>query len=90
MYSDFCGHSIAAVLEQCQADGKNHVISYSSRSCAERERVLGSTEGELLALIFAIIKFHRFIAGTPFTVVVDNAAFQFLQASQSTNNKLAS
>ena len=65
------------------------MISYASRSCAERERVLGSTEGELLALIFAITKFQYFIAGTPFTVVVDNAALQFLQASRSTNNKLA-
>ena len=50
---------------------------------------MGSTEGELLALVFAVTKFHRFIAGTPFTVVVDNAALQYLQASKSTNNKLA-
>ena len=74
VYSDFCGHSISAVLEQVQADGRSHVISYASRTCSEREHVLGSTEGELLALLYAVTKFHRFIAGTPFTVVVDNAA----------------
>ena len=50
---------------------------------------MGSTEGELLALVFAVTKFHRFIAGTPFTVVVDNAALQYLQSAKSTNNKLA-
>ena len=50
---------------------------------------MGSTEGELLALVFAVTKFHRFIAGTSFTVVVDNAALQYLQLAKSTNNKLA-
>ena len=74
VYSDFCGHSISAVLEQVQADGCSHVISYASRTYSEWERILGSTEGKLLALLYAVTKFHRFIVGTPFTVVVDNAA----------------
>mgnify|MGYP003423125673 FL=1 len=74
MFSDFCGHSISAILEQVQVDGKSHVISYASCTCSNREKILGSTEGKLLALLYAITKFHRFVAGTPFTVVVDNAA----------------
>lgn len=65
------------------------MIAYASRTCTERERVMGSTEGELLALVFAITKFHRFIAGAPFTVVVDNVALQYLHSAKSTNNKLA-
>ena len=89
VYSDFCGHSVSAVLEQHQSDNKNHVIAYASRSCTPRERILGSTDGELLALLYAITKFHTFLAGSPFTVVVDNAALQYLQSAKSTNNKLA-
>lgn len=40
-------------------------------------------------MLYALTKFHTFLAGSPFTVVVDNAALQYLQSAKSTNNKLA-
>ena len=78
VHCDFSRHAISAVLEQLQQDNKAHVISYASRTCSHAESRLGPTDGELLAMIYAVEKFHCYIAGSKFVIVTDHAALVYL------------
>ena len=89
VHTDFSHLAISAILEQRGADNKQHVVCYASRRCSAAEAKLGPTDGELLALVFAVEKFHVYLAGTKFTVVTDHAALVFLQEGKNKNPKLA-
>ena len=65
-----------------------HVIAYASRCCSEAEAKYGSSEGELLALMFAVTKFHHYLAGAVFTIVTDNGALQYLETHKQGSPKL--
>ena len=89
LHTDFSHLAISAVLEQLKADGKHHVIGYASRTCSTAESKLGPTDGELLAIIYAVEKFHAYIAGTKFVIVTDHHALIHLQTAKTKNAKLA-
>ena len=77
------------MLEQLKEDGRKHVVAYASRTCSEAEAKLGPTDGELLAIIYAVEKFHHLLAGTPFTVITDHSALTHLHEGKTKNPKLA-
>ena len=89
LYTDFCGGSVSAVLEQLGADDKPHVVAYASKTCSPAEARYGSSDGELLALIFGVTKFHSYVAGTPFTVVTDHQALLYLEQAKCHHSRLA-
>lgn len=89
VHTDYSHVAVGAVLEQLHADGRFHVISYASRTCSKAEQGLGPTDGELLAIVYALEKFHCYLAGTSFTLVTDHAALTHLNESKSKNPKLA-
>lgn len=64
VHTDFSHHALGAILEQRKADNKCHTISYASRNCTNVEAKLEPTDGEILALVFAVTKFHTYLAGT--------------------------
>lgn len=76
-------------MEQLHEDGKWHVVSYTSRTCSKAESKLGPTDGELLAIVYAIEKFHHHVAGVSFTVVTDHDALVHLNSAKTKNPKLA-
>jgi len=89
IHCDFSAQAISAVLEQLKADNKSHVICYASRTCSLAESKLGPTDGELAAMVYAVEKFHCYVAGTKFIIVTDHAALVHLQEARSRNPKLA-
>ena len=89
LHTDFSHVAISAILEQVKADNKAHVISYASRTCSPAEAKLGPTDGELLAIVYAVEKFHPYIAGTKFVLVTDHHALIHLQTAKTKNAKLA-
>ena len=89
IHTDFSHLAIAAVLEQRHSDNKQHVVCYASRRCSAAEAKLGPTDGELLALVFAVEKFHVYVAGAKFTVVTDHAALVHMLEGKNKNPKLA-
>jgi hypothetical protein len=89
IHTDYSHISISAILEQLQADGKHHVVSYASRHCSLAESKLGPTDGELLAMVYACEKFHSYIAGSHFTLVTDHAALVHINEAKTKNAKLA-
>ena len=47
------------MLEQQYADSCMYAIAYASHRCSDAEAKYGLSEGELLALVFAMTKFHH-------------------------------
>ncbi len=65
------------------------MIAYASRTCSEAEARLGPTDGELLAILYAVEKFHSYVAGTKFLLVTDHSALQYMNSVKNKNAKLA-
>ena len=63
VHCDYSHVALGAILEQRKADNKCHLISCASRNCTAAEAKLGPTDGEVLALVFAVTKFHTYLAG---------------------------
>jgi len=89
VHTDFSHVALGAILEQKKSDNKSHIISCASRNCSSAEAKLGPTDGEILALVFAVTKFHTYLAGTQFVVVTDHAALVHLENAKTRNPKLA-
>ena len=64
-------------------------MCYASRTCSDTEAKLGPTDGELLAIVYAVEKFHCYVAGTRFVVVTDHSALVHLNEAKTKNAKLA-
>ena len=65
-----------------------HVIAYASHCCSDAEAKYGSSEGELLALVFAVTKFHHYLAGAVSAIITDNGAQQYLETHRQGSPKL--
>ncbi len=89
VHTDFSHVALGAILEQRKSDNKCHIISCASRNCTAAEAKLGPTDGEILALVFAVTKFHTYLAGTQFVVMTDHAALVHLENAKTRNPKLA-
>jgi hypothetical protein len=78
IHTDASALGVRAVLTQTQ-DGVERVIRYASRKLNPHEQRYGVTELECLAVVFAVEKFHSYIWGTPFYVVTDHTALEWLR-----------
>jgi hypothetical protein len=82
LYTDASGTGIGAVLSQVGEDGKEHVISYASRSLNKAEINYPITDQECLAVVWAVRYFQHYLELKPFTVVTDHSALKWLQTSK--------
>jgi RNase H-like domain found in reverse transcriptase/Reverse transcriptase (RNA-dependent DNA polymerase) len=82
IYTDSSGFGLGAVLSQLQSDGKEHVISYASRSMNRAEKNYPITDQECLAVIWAVKHFQHYLGLKPFTLVTDHSALKWLQTSK--------
>jgi transposase InsO family protein len=65
--TDACGTGLGAVLLQ-----KNQPIAYAARSLTPAERNYSTIEKELLAVVFALKRFHFYTAGRTVDVLTDH------------------
>ena len=72
--SDF---AIGAVLGQ-KEDGKPYVISYASKTFNEAQINYTTTEKELLAVVFALDKFHAYLVGSFIVVFTYHSTLKYL------------
>jgi RNase H-like domain found in reverse transcriptase/Integrase core domain/Chromo (CHRromatin Organisation MOdifier) domain/Integrase zinc binding domain len=65
-------------------DGKEEIryISFMARSLQESERKYSTTQKELLAIVFALKKFHYYLWGHHFTLYCDHRALSFLHSQK--------
>ncbi|RVW82832.1 Retrovirus-related Pol polyprotein from transposon opus [Vitis vinifera] len=83
--SDF---AIGAVLGQ-REDGKPYVIYYASKTLNEAQRNYITTEKELLAMVFALDKFHAYLVGSFIIVFTDHSTLKYLLTKQDAKARLA-
>lgn len=63
-------------------------IAFASRALIPAESHYAPTEGECLALVWAVRKFRQYLHGRPFTLRTDHASLQWLQSARMENSKL--
>ena len=70
LQTDASDKGLGAVLTQLDNSGREHVISYASRSLLDREKSYSTTEKEALAIIFAIDHYRVYLLGREFTLIL--------------------
>ncbi|RVW32431.1 Retrovirus-related Pol polyprotein from transposon 412 [Vitis vinifera] len=76
-----------AILGQ-REDGKPYVIYYASKTLNEAQRNYTTTEKELLAVVFALDKFHAYLVGSFIIVFTDHSALKYLLTKQDAKARL--
>jgi hypothetical protein len=80
---------IAAVLMQNDQAGNTNIVSTASRVLTQTEQRYTTCELELLAIVFALHRFRRYIYGHKVILNTDNKALTFLQKCVVTSNRVA-
>ena len=88
IYTDASGIGLGAVLSQEQ-DGKEHVISYASRSLNNAEKNYNVTDQECLAVVWAIKHFQHYLGMKTFEIVTDHSALKWLQTCKMPKGRRA-
>ncbi|GFO07569.1 nectin-3 isoform b [Plakobranchus ocellatus] len=85
--TDASNKAIAGTLLQ-QHEGTLHPCFYASRILKDRERNYAIIELEMLAIIFALDKFSKYMLMKPFLKQTDHAPLSFLKENKSKNARL--
>jgi hypothetical protein len=84
---DASDYAIGAVLGQ-RKDNKLYVIYYVSRTLNCAQMNYTTTEKELLAIVFALDKFHAYLIGSPIVAFTDHAALKYLFTKKDAKARL--
>lgn len=84
---DACKTGYGAILSQIGEDGKEHPISYYSRTTSPAERNYDSREAECSAVITSLKAFRPYIYGQEVTVFTDHQSLKYLQSSKDLTGK---
>ena len=77
MMCDASDYVIGVVLGQ-RVDRLPHVICYASKTLNDAQLNYSTTKKELLAVVFALDKFHPYLRGSKVLVYTDHAALKYL------------
>ena len=79
--------AIGVILGQ-RKDGKPYVIYYASKTLNEAQRNYTTTEKELLAIVFALDKFHAYLVWSFIVVFTYHSALKYLPTKQDAKSRL--
>jgi hypothetical protein len=85
--TDASSTGIAAVLFQETKAGRNF-ISFEARSLSPSEKNYSATKRELLAIVFALKKYHCYIYQNHFKLLTDHQALIYLFTQKHTNSMI--
>lgn len=89
--TDSSAYATGCVLYQEIDDGnskRKNFIGFMARSLSPSERRWSATMRELLGVIFALTKFHKFIWGTRFVLECDHKSLSYMFSQRHTNHML--
>lgn len=86
---DASDYGLGAYLFQIDEAGNERVISMASRILRINELNFTISEKELLACVWALMKFRIFILGTDLTIITDHKALTFLMRSRLLSSRLS-
>ena len=72
IYTDACKDGLGAHLAQGGVDGKEHSICYESKGTDKYAKNYAPTDLELLAVLFVLTKFRKYILGVEFDLYTDH------------------
>ncbi|KAM1672240.1 hypothetical protein ACFXTN_037155 [Malus domestica] len=84
---DASDYALGAVLGQ-RKDKQPHVIYYASRTLNDAQLNYSTTEKELLAVVFALVKFRSYLLGTKVIIYTDHAALKYLLTKKEAKPRL--
>lgn len=84
IHCDGCPRGIGATLVQIDADGKEHVIQYMSRSLSKAEKNYNQYKLEALAMHWAVRLCRPYITMAPFRIVTDASALRSFMEGKDT------
>ena len=87
LQTDASNDGLGAVLVQ-EFDGIEHPIAYISRQLNKAEKNYMTTEQECLAVVWACKAFEPYLIDSPFTIITDHAALQWLPTKRFENKRV--
>ena len=70
-----------AVLRQ-REEGKPYVVYYASKTLNEAQRNYTKTDKGLLAVVYALDKFHAYLAGSDIIIFTNHSTLKYLLTKQ--------
>ena len=84
--TDASNVGLGAILYQNEEQPK--YISIVGRALSKSERNYSATKKELLAIVWALKKFHHYLYGTPFTLYTDHRALTYMLTQKEPNSMI--
>ena len=69
--------AFGAVLGQ-RVEGKPYVVYYASKTLNKAQRNYTTTKKELLAMVYALVKFRSYLIGSDIVIFTDHSALKYL------------
>ena len=86
--TDFSYNGVGGMLSQ-MVDAVEHPVMFCSRVLASNEKNYSPTEGEALAILFALRRFAHVLYGQKVIIKTDHRPLVFIKGGMEHNRKLA-
>ena len=86
--TDACDRGISGVLYQVDENCNHGLLAVVSRCLSACEMQWSTTEKELLAIVYAVTKFHTYLIGNSFELITDHKSLTFLLTTTFLNSRL--
>ena len=88
LQTDASNYGISGILYQHDRDNNHRIVSLVSRCLNAAELNYTTTEKELLAIVYSVVKLRTYLIGAGFDIITDHKALTFLNSTAYLNARL--